>query len=129
MFCEYRDCMFRSEWLKDAKFKSLVANDRTDWCLKDRKVETESALSLVSNTVSVSDTNSDTDNGSDNESTVRMSELRFLSRRVEASVGHMAMITAVGLSNTRWLPGFARVPFFICNNKVSMARDALSDGL
>ena len=22
--------MFRSEWLKDAKFKSLVANDRTD---------------------------------------------------------------------------------------------------
>ena len=41
MFCEYMDCMFRSEWLKDAKFKSLVANDRTDWCLKDR--ETESA--------------------------------------------------------------------------------------
>ena len=28
---------------KDAKFKSLVANDRTDWCLKDRKAETESA--------------------------------------------------------------------------------------
>ena len=30
MFREYRDCMFRSEWLKDAKLKSLVANDRTD---------------------------------------------------------------------------------------------------
>ena len=43
MFCEYMDCMFRSEWLKDATFKSLVANDRTDWCLKDRKAETESA--------------------------------------------------------------------------------------
>ena len=43
MLCEYIDCMFRSEWLKDAKFKSLVANDRTDWCLKDRKAETESA--------------------------------------------------------------------------------------
>ena len=44
MFCEYGlYCMFRSEWLKDAKFKSLVANDRTDWCLKDRKAETESA--------------------------------------------------------------------------------------
>ena len=35
--------MFRSEWLKDAKFKSLIANNRTDWCLKDRKAETESA--------------------------------------------------------------------------------------
>ena len=23
----YRDCMFRSEWLKDAKFKSLVGSD------------------------------------------------------------------------------------------------------
>ena len=44
MFREYGDCMFRSEWLKDAKFKSLVANDRTGWCLKDRKAETESAL-------------------------------------------------------------------------------------
>ena len=49
MFCEYRDCMFCSEWLKDAKFKSLVANDRTesfsDWFLKvkDRKAKTESA--------------------------------------------------------------------------------------
>ena len=31
MFREYRDCMFRSQWLKDAKFKSLVANDWTDW--------------------------------------------------------------------------------------------------
>ena len=48
MFYEYIDCMFRSEWLKDAKFKSLVANDRTDWCLKDRKAETESARLSVS---------------------------------------------------------------------------------
>ena len=40
--CFASDCMFRSEWLKDAKFKSLVANDRSDWCLKDRKAETES---------------------------------------------------------------------------------------
>ena len=50
-----RATMFRSEWLKDAKFKSLVANDRSDWCLKDRKAETESALSRLeqsdSNTV------------------------------------------------------------------------------
>ena len=23
----YRDCMFRNEWLKDAKFKSLVGSD------------------------------------------------------------------------------------------------------
>ena len=34
----------------------------------------------------VSDTDGDTDNGSDNESAVWMSELRFLSGRVEASV-------------------------------------------
>ena len=47
MFREYRDSMFRSEWLKDAKFKSLVANDRTDSCLKDRKAETESAFSRL----------------------------------------------------------------------------------
>ena len=51
MCCEYRDCMFCSEWLKDAMFNSLVANDRTesfsDWCLKDRKAETESALSRL----------------------------------------------------------------------------------
>ena len=40
--------MFRSEWLKDAKFKSLLANDRTDWCLKERKAETESARQIVS---------------------------------------------------------------------------------
>ena len=45
--------MFRSDWLKDAKFKSLVANDRTDWCLKDRKAETESAR-LSSRTQSLS---------------------------------------------------------------------------
>ena len=54
MFCEYMDCMFRSEWLKDAKFKSLVANNRTDWCIKDRKAETESALSRVGHSESVS---------------------------------------------------------------------------
>ena len=83
MFCEYRYCMFRSEWLKAAKFKSLVANYRTDWCQKiaKAKAETESGLSRLE-TVNVSDTDSDTDNGSDNES----AELRFLSRRVEASV-------------------------------------------
>ena len=45
MFRDYRNCMFRSEWLNDAKFKSLVANDRTDWCLKVRKGKSESALS------------------------------------------------------------------------------------
>ena len=46
--------MFRSEWLKDAKFKSLVVNDRTDhWCLKDRKAETESALSSRTQSVSL----------------------------------------------------------------------------
>ena len=51
MFRDYRNCMFRSEWLNDAKFKSLVANDGTDWCLKVRKgqsqrqAESESALS------------------------------------------------------------------------------------
>ena len=52
MFRKYRDCMFRSQWLKDAKFanfKSLVANDWTYWCLKDRKAETESAFSLEAN--------------------------------------------------------------------------------
>ena len=49
MFCEYRDCMFRSEWLKAAKFKSLVANYRTDWCQKiaKAKAETESGLSRL----------------------------------------------------------------------------------
>ena len=41
------DCMFRSEWLKDAMFKSLVTNDRSDWCLKDRNAETESAFSRL----------------------------------------------------------------------------------
>ena len=73
---EYRDCMFRSEWLKNAKFKSLVANDRNDWCLSKRsqiKAETESALS--SRTQSVSRTLTAILNGSDNESAVRMSEL------------------------------------------------------
>ena len=30
MFCEYMDCMFRSEWLKDPKFKSLVIVSDTD---------------------------------------------------------------------------------------------------
>ena len=35
--CFASDCMFRSGWLKDAKFKSLVANDRTDWCLAKPK--------------------------------------------------------------------------------------------
>ena len=55
MFREYRDCMFRSEWLKDAKFKSLVANDRTDWCLKDRKGQSRNrkCISLVSNTLTL----------------------------------------------------------------------------
>ena len=53
MFRDYRNCMFRSEWLNDAKFKSLVANDGTDWCLKVRKgqsqrqAESESALSRL----------------------------------------------------------------------------------
>ena len=47
MFCEYRDCMFRSEWLKAAKFKSLVANYRTDWCQKIAKAEIESGLSRL----------------------------------------------------------------------------------
>ena len=63
----------RSEWLKDAKFKSLVASDQTDWCLKlDRKAKVK-VHSLVSDSVtvtltaSVSDTDSDTDSGSDND--------------------------------------------------------------
>ena len=81
------DCMFRSEWLKDTKFKSLVANDRTDWCLKDRKAETESAR-LISKTVIVSDTDSDTDNESAVRSYFWMSGSQC-----------MVMITAVGLSN------------------------------
>ena len=33
----YRDCMFRSEWIKDAKSKRWVASDRRDWCLKSQK--------------------------------------------------------------------------------------------
>ena len=28
MFCEYMDCMFRSEWLKDAKF--IVSDTESD---------------------------------------------------------------------------------------------------
>ena len=61
MFCEYMNSMFRSERLKDAKFKSLVANDQTDWCLKDRKGETESArLPRPRLEQSFSDTDSDT---------------------------------------------------------------------
>ena len=59
MCCEYMNSMFRSERLKDAKFKSLVANDQTDWCLKDRKAETESAR-LPRLEQSFSDTDSDT---------------------------------------------------------------------
>ena len=37
----YRDCMFRSEWIKDAKSKRWVASDRRDWCLKS---QSESAI-------------------------------------------------------------------------------------
>ena len=52
--------MFCSEWLKDAKFNSLVANDRTesfsDWCLKDRKAETESALSRLGHILTMAQT-------------------------------------------------------------------------
>ena len=59
MFCEYMNSMFRSERLKDAKLKSLAANDQTDWCLKDRKAETESAR-LPRLEQSFSDTDSDT---------------------------------------------------------------------
>ena len=82
--------MFRSEWLKDAKFKSLVANDRTDWCLKDRKSRNRKCTTLSSRTQSfiVSDTDSDTDN----ESAVRIS---FSTSGSQC----MVMITAVGLSN------------------------------
>ena len=58
MFCEYMNSMFRSERLKDTKFKSLVANDQTDWCPKDRKAETESAR-LPRLEQSFSDTDSD----------------------------------------------------------------------
>ena len=78
MFRDYRNCMLRSEWLKDAKFKSLVANDRTE--RSQRQAESESSLSLVSVTVNVSDndSDSDTDSGSDIDFAVRMSELRFL---------------------------------------------------
>ena len=35
----YRDCMFGIEWLKDAKFKRLVASNQRDWCLKSQKQE------------------------------------------------------------------------------------------
>ena len=35
----YRDCMFRSEWIKDAKSKRWVASDRRDWCLKIAKAK------------------------------------------------------------------------------------------
>ena len=75
----YRDCMFRSEWLKDAKFKSLVGSD----CLlnmigkaKPKALQLESESARLSLTHGVSDTDSDTDN----DSAVRISELRFLSR-------------------------------------------------
>ena len=60
MFCEYMNSMFRSERLKDAKFKSLVANDQTDWCLKDRKAESARLHSLTL-TVILSDNGSDND--------------------------------------------------------------------
>ena len=62
--------MFRSERLKDAKFKSLVANDPTDWCLKDRNSETESArLPRLEQSFSLTLTVilSDSHNGSDND--------------------------------------------------------------
>ena len=78
----YRDCMFRSEWLKDAKFKSLVGSD---WLLnmigkaKVKALQLESESARLSQTHGVSDTDSDTDN----DYAVRISELRFLSRWVE----------------------------------------------
>ena len=89
MFRDYRNCMFRSEWLNDAKFKSLVANDGTDWCLKVCKGQSQGkpkakvhflGSDSVTDRVNVTDTDSDsdTDSGSDNDSAVRMSELRFL---------------------------------------------------
>ena len=77
MFRDYRNCMFRSEWLNDAKFKSLVANDGTDWCLKVRKAKGRPKAKVhflgsdsVTDRVNVtdSDSDSDTDSGSDNDS-------------------------------------------------------------
>ena len=62
----YRDCMFRSEWLKDAKFKSLVGSD---WLLnmigkaKAKALQLESESARLSQTHGVSDTDSGTDNG------------------------------------------------------------------
>ena len=63
MFRDYRNCMFRSEWLNDAKFKSLVANDGTDWCLKGmppkssqsqgrhlRKIDLHSSVAVTADT-------------------------------------------------------------------------------
>ena len=73
----YRDCMFRNEWLKDAKFKSLVGSD---WLLngigKAKRLKAESESARLRHTHGVSDIDSDTDN----DSAVRISELRFLSR-------------------------------------------------
>ena len=40
----YRDCMFRSEWIKDAKSKCWVASNRRDWCLKSKTAKSESAI-------------------------------------------------------------------------------------
>ena len=42
---EYRDCMFRSEWIKDAKSKRWVASDRRDWCLKSQKRKSSAIMS------------------------------------------------------------------------------------
>ena len=41
----YRDCMFRSEWIKDAKSKRWVASDRRDWCLKSQKRKSSAIMS------------------------------------------------------------------------------------
>ena len=64
----YRDCMFRSEWIKDAKSKLWVASDRRDWCLKSqkRKCNHQSCLGVfvsltLSHRHSFSDTDSDRD--------------------------------------------------------------------
>ena len=72
MFRDYRNCMFRSEWLNDAKFKSLVANDGTDWCLKVRKGLKGKPKAKVhflgSDSVTDRVNVTDTDSGSDNDS-------------------------------------------------------------
>ena len=41
----YRDCMFQSEWIKDAKSKRWVASDQRDWCLKSQKRKSSAIMS------------------------------------------------------------------------------------